>query len=41
MDFRFIPISKLTEGKISLTKGIGFNTNSYFIEESEIKTLNN
>lgn len=41
MDFRFIPISKLTEGKISLTRGIGFNTNSYFIEESEIKTLNN
>lgn len=37
MDFRFIPISKLTEGRISLTKGIEFNTNSYFIRESEIK----
>ncbi len=36
MDFRFIPISKLTEGRISLTKGIGFNTNSYFIRENEI-----
>ena len=36
MDFRFIPISKLTEGRISLTKGIGFNTNSYFIREREI-----
>ena len=37
MDFRFIPISKLSEGRISLTKGIEFNTNSYFIRESEIK----
>ena len=37
MDFRFIPISKLTEGRISLTKGIGLNTNSYFIRESMIK----
>ena len=36
MDFRFIPISKLTEGRISLTKGIGLNTNSYFIREREI-----
>ena len=37
MDFRFIPISKLTEGRSSLTKAIEFNTNSYFIRESEIK----
>ena len=37
MDFRFIPISKLTEGRSSLTKAIEFNTNSYFIRESMIK----
>ena len=37
MDFRFIPISKLTEGRSSLTKAKEFNTNSYFIRESMIK----
>ncbi len=41
MDLRFIPNSKLTSENISLSKGIGFNTNSYFIKEEEMKGLKN
>ena len=39
MDFRFIPNSKLNNQSFSLTKGIGFNTNSYFIKEDEMNQL--
>lgn len=41
MDLRFIPNSKLNNENISLSKGIGFNTNSYFIKETEMKILKN
>ena len=41
MDLRFIPNSKLTDDNISLTKGIRFSTNSYFILEKEMKALKN
>ena len=40
MDLRFIPNSRLTNRNISLTKGIGFDTNSYFIKETEMRGLN-
>ncbi len=41
MDLRFIPNSKLTNENISLTKGIGFNSNSYFIKENDMRKINN
>lgn len=41
MDLRFIPNSKLTNQNISLTKGISFDTNSYFIKETDMRGLNN
>ena len=41
MDFRFIPNSKLTTENISLTKGIGFNSNSYFIKEKDMREIKN
>ena len=41
MDLRFIPNSKLINENISLTKGIGFNSNSYFIKETDMRKINN
>ena len=41
MDLRFIPNSKLINENISLTKGIGFNSNSYFIKENDMRKINN
>ena len=40
MDFRFIPTIHLRDQKISLTKGVMFSTNSYFINERDILELN-
>lgn len=40
MDLRFIPNSKLNSEKLSLTKGVRFNSNSYFIKEKEMQELN-
>ena len=40
MDLRFIPNSKLNSEKFSLTKGVRFNSNSYFIKEKEMQELN-
>ena len=40
IDFRFIPTIHLSDQKISLTKGIKFTTNSYFINERDILELN-
>ena len=39
MDFRFIPNKNLNNEKVSLTKGIKFNTNSYFIKDEEMRKL--
>ena len=39
MDFRFIPNKNLKNEKFSLTKGIKFNTDSYFIKDKEMKEL--
>lgn len=39
LDFRFIPSRLLNEEKISLTKGIKFTTDSYFVDEKEILIL--
>ena len=39
MDFRFIPNKNLNNEKVSLTKGIKFNTNSYFIKDEEMREL--
>ena len=39
MDFRFIPNKNLKNEKFSLTKGIKFNTDSYFIKDQEMKEL--
>ena len=39
MDFRFIPDIQLKNNKSSLTKGIKFNSSSYFIKEKELKNL--
>ena len=36
MDFRFIPNHILKEENVSLTKGIKFNSNAYFVLEREI-----
>ena len=36
MDFRFIPKNLLNENKSSLTKGIKFTSDSYFIDEKKI-----
>jgi len=40
MDFRFIPNSFLTNNVSSLTKKIKFTSDSYFINETEMKKLN-
>jgi len=39
MDFRFIPSFLLNDDKSSLTKGIRFSSDSYFIEEKEMEAL--
>ena len=39
MDFRFIPSFLLNDDKSSLTKGIRFSSDSYFIEEKEMEVL--
>ena len=38
MDFRFEP-ERLLDKKVSLTKGMKFNTDCYFIKEKEMKDL--
>ena len=40
MDFRFIPNKLLNNNNISLTKGIRFDTDSYFIKSREMKFIN-
>ena len=39
MDFRFIPKKHLNNEKSSLTKGIKFNSDSYFIDEKEMDRM--
>ena len=39
MDFRFIPNKLLNTKNISLTKGIIFTTDSYFIKEKEMENI--
>ena len=41
MDFRFIPRKNLNPSNSSLSKGIRFSSDSYFISEKDLINLNN